>query len=67
MIDNKKTVFTSATGKFTIVRIQSYGFRCNTLSSEWEVMQNGTCIGNFLRLKDAKKFFQSNLSTVKGA
>ena len=62
MIDNKKTVFTSATGEFTIVRVQSYGFRCNTLSSDWEVMQNGQCIGNYLRLKDAKKFLQTILS-----
>ena len=60
MIDNKKTVFTS--GEYSIVRIQSYGFRCNTLSSDWEVMHNGQCIGNYLRLKDAKKFLQTVLT-----
>jgi hypothetical protein len=60
MIHNKKTVFTS--GDFTIVRVQSYGFRCNTLSSEWEVIQNGERIGYHLRLKDAKKFLQTVLS-----
>tara|TARA_R110002126_G_scaffold13144_6_gene57452 strand:- start:630 stop:812 length:183 start_codon:yes stop_codon:yes gene_type:complete len=57
MIDNKKTVLT--VGAYSIVRIQSYGFRCNTLSSEWEVMQNGECIGHYIRLKDAKKYIQS--------
>jgi len=57
MIDNKKTVLTI--GAYSIVRVQSYGFRCNTLSSEWEVMHNGECIGYYLRLKDAKKYIQS--------
>jgi hypothetical protein len=57
MIDNKKTVLTI--GAYSIVRVQSYGFRCNTLSSEWEVMHNGECIGNYIRLKDAKKYIQS--------
>ena len=32
MIDNKKTVLT--VGAYSIVRIQSYGFRCNTLKSK---------------------------------
>jgi len=57
MIDNKKTVLT--VGAYSIVRIQSYGFRCNTLSSEWEVMHEGKCIAYCLRLKDAKKYIQS--------
>jgi len=57
MIDNKKTVVTS--GEFAIVRIQSYGFRCNTLSSSWEIVRNGEFIGSYFRLKDAKKAFQA--------
>jgi hypothetical protein len=57
MIDNKKTVLT--VGAYSIVRVQSYGFRCNTLSSEWEVMHEGKCIAYYIRLKDAKKYIQS--------
>jgi hypothetical protein len=60
MSDNKKTVFTS--GEYSIVRVQSYGFCCNTLSSDWDVMHNGQFISHFLRLKDAKKFLQTVLS-----
>jgi len=50
---NTKTVFTA--NEISIVRVQSYGFRCNTLSSDWEVHMNGVKVQNFLRLKDAKK------------
>ena len=57
MIGNKKTVLTI--GAYSIVRIQSYGFRCNTLSSEWEVMHDGKCISRYIRLKDAKKYIKS--------
>jgi hypothetical protein len=62
MIDNIKTIFTSGTGEFTIVRTQAYGFRCNTLSSSWEIKRNGECIGTFIRLKDAKKYLQNVLN-----
>ena len=60
MIDNKKTVFTS--GEYSIVREQYYGFRCNTLSTDWQIMHNGKSVWNYLRLKDAKKSLQAMLS-----
>ena len=62
MIDNKKTVFTN--GEYRIVRNQYYGFRCNTLSSDWDVLYRGQFICHFFRLKNAKKFVQTLL---KGA
>ena len=50
---NRKTVFTQC--NITIVRVQDYGFRCNTLSSSWEIHVDGKFRWSCLRLKDAKK------------
>lgn len=55
---NSKTVFTQ--GNITIVRIQDYGFRSNTLSSSWEIHVDGKFRWSFLRLKDAKKTIADN-------
>lgn len=54
----RKTVFTQ--GNITIVRVQDYGFRCNTLSSSWEVHVDGQCRWTYIRLKDAKKSIADN-------
>lgn len=43
-------------GDFRIVRVQSYGFRSNGLSNSWELHRADEYIGNFIRLKDAKRF-----------
>jgi len=55
---NRKTVFTQ--GNITIVRVQDYGFRCNTLSSSWEIHVDGKFRWTFARLKDAKKSVANN-------
>ena len=55
---NRKTVFTQ--GNVTIIRIQDYGFRCNTLSSSWEIHVDGKFRWSCLRLKDAKKAVINN-------
>jgi hypothetical protein len=55
----RKTVFTQ--GNITIVRVQDYGFRCNTLSSSWEIFVDGKFCWTFARLKDAKKTIAQNL------
>lgn len=49
---NRKTVFTA--NEISIVRVQSYGFNCNTLSSSWQVCMNAVVLGDYMRLKDAK-------------
>jgi hypothetical protein len=56
---NRKTVFTQ--GNIIIVRVQDYGFRCNTLSSSWEIFVDGKFRWTFSRLKDAKKTIAQNL------
>lgn len=50
---NRKTVFTK--DQISIVRVQSYGFRCNTLSTSWEIYVDGNQTATCIRLKDAKK------------
>jgi hypothetical protein len=55
----RKIVFTQ--GNITIVRVQDYGFRCNTLSSSWEICVDGKFRWTFSRLKDAKKTIAQNL------
>lgn len=58
---NRKTVFTQ--GNISIVRVQEYGFRCNTLSSSWEIYINENYICCFTQLKFAKKAIANNLFT----
>tara|TARA_R110002126_G_scaffold24817_1_gene85651 strand:+ start:655 stop:837 length:183 start_codon:yes stop_codon:yes gene_type:complete len=55
---NRKIVFTQ--GNITIVRVQDYGFRCNTLSSSWEIFVDGKFRWTFARLKDAKRTIAEN-------
>jgi hypothetical protein len=50
---NQKTVFTQ--DQISIVRVQSYGFGCNTLSTSWEIYVDGVKKADCIRLKDAKK------------
>ena len=59
MIANKKTVFTS--GPFTVVRVKSWGFNCNSLYTSWEVLKDGKHVGDTLRLKDAKRYIADGL------
>jgi hypothetical protein len=53
---NTKTVFEKCGIK--IVREQSYGFRCNTLSSTWVVYKGDKYEGSFIRLKYAKAWVE---------
>lgn len=57
MTHSKTIVFTL--GKFSIVRNRYWGFRCNSLSTIWEVMRDGQYAGQHLRLKDAKQAVMS--------
>ena len=56
-MENKKVVFDKCGIK--IVREQSYGFRCNTLSSTWIVYKGDKYEGSFIRLKYAKAWVES--------
>lgn len=58
---NRKTVFTQ--GNISIIRVQEYGFGCNTLSSSWEIYIGKNYICCFSRLKYAKKAIANNLFT----
>ena len=53
MTHSEKTVFTL--GDLRIIRVKYWGFRCNSLSTSWEVKKLDQIVGNYLRLKDAKK------------
>jgi hypothetical protein len=53
MTHSKKTVFTL--GAYAIVRTRYWGFRCNSLSTIWEVTRDGQFVGQHLRLKNAKQ------------
>jgi hypothetical protein len=57
MIDSKQVIQTvEANGvKFEIVRVRSYGFRCNSLETDWEIHKNGQLLCCRTRLRDAKK------------
>jgi hypothetical protein len=52
-MQNEKIVYEN--GSVSIIRISSYGFRCNTLSNSWQVMYDGKFYWTCTRLKDAKK------------
>jgi hypothetical protein len=53
MIVDKKTVYEN--GSVSIVKVSGYGFRCNTLSSSWDVFYDGKFYQHCIRLKDAKR------------
>jgi len=50
---NTKTVFTC--GEWSIVRVESYWFRCNSLSVSWDIYRNDKFVSSSLRLNKAKK------------
>jgi hypothetical protein len=50
---NTKTVFTC--GEWSIVRVESYGFRCNSLSVSWHIYRNDKFVSSALQLKKAKQ------------
>ena len=52
LIKNQKVVFDRRGIK--IVREQGYGFRCNTLSTSWNVMRGDQPAGSYSTLKRAK-------------
>ncbi len=53
MTHSEKTVFSS--GNLEIVRVRYWGFRCNSLSTIWQIRRDGKWVGQSLRLRDAKK------------
>lgn len=55
-MENPKTVFTD--GNYSIVRVRSYGFGCNSLSTSWEIHLDGQFLASTLTLKDAKKLIK---------
>jgi len=57
-----KTVYES--NGISIVRFKSYGFRCNTMTSEWQIKIGSEIVGNYLRLKDAKKAISNGMYQV---
>ena len=65
MVDQRTVILTA--GKYSIIRERYYGFRCNSLSTIWEVVENTTgvngepthmVITRLYRLRDAKVFAQ---------
>lgn len=56
MTASAKAVFTK--DDFEVIRVEGYGFRCNSLSVSWEVHKGGHFFASFLRLKQAKQFVQ---------
>lgn len=66
MVDERKVVLT--VGKYSIIRERYYGFRCNSLSTIWEVVENTTgvngelthmAVARLYRLRDAKAKLQA--------
>ena len=51
-----KVVFTK--GEYSVVRTESYGFRCSSLEVSWEVKKGEEFVSSALRLKDAKKIIE---------
>ncbi len=58
-MSDKKTVFTQ--GAWTVVRTTYYGFRCNSLSVNWEIHFDGKWHANALRLKSAKEMIARSI------
>lgn len=52
MIVSKKVVFTL--GDIKIVREQGYGFRCNSLSTSWNVYKGDQPVGSYSTLIRAR-------------
>jgi hypothetical protein len=66
MVDERKVVLT--VGKYSIIRERYYGFRCNSLSTIWEVVENTIgvngepthmAVARLYRLRDAKAKLQT--------
>ena len=65
MVDERKVVLT--VGKYSIIRERYYGFRCNSLSTVWEVVEHTDFDGELTymtvarvyRLRDAKAKLQA--------
>jgi hypothetical protein len=69
MIYDQKVVLTI--GEYSIIRERYYGFRCNALSTRWEVVKNVTdvygkpahmTVSRHYRLRDAKAKAQSRVA-----
>jgi hypothetical protein len=66
MVDQRTVILT--VGKYSIIRERYYGFRCNSLSTIWEVVENTVgvngepthmAVARLYRLRDAKAKIQS--------
>ena len=57
MIHSKQVTKTvEANGhRFDIVRVKYWGFRCNSLSTNWEIHKDGVSMSNHMFLRDAKE------------
>ena len=42
-------------GAFTLVRVRYWGFRCNSLSTCWEIRKDGALVAHWTRMRDAKR------------
>jgi hypothetical protein len=55
-MENTKTIFEK--NRIKIIREQSYGFRCNSLSTMWYVYADEKFCGGYPKLKKAKEFVE---------
>ena len=57
MIHSKQVTKTvEANGRrFEIVRVKYWGFRCNSLTTNWEIHRDGVRVSNHMFLRDAKE------------
>ena len=57
MIHSKQVTKTvEANGhKFDIVRVKYWGFRCNSLTTSWEMHKDGVCVSHHFLMRDAKE------------
>jgi len=52
-------------GEFSIVRVRYWGFRCNSLSTYWEIRKAGNSVAHWSRMRDAKKEFKQLTSSLR--
>lgn len=57
MIHSRKVTKTiDANGhRFDIVRVKYWGFRCNSLTTSWEIYKDGVCVSHHFLMRDAKQ------------
>lgn len=54
MTTHSKTIVHTE-GAFTLVRVRYWGFRCNSLSTCWEICKDGARVAQWTRMRDAKR------------